>query len=108
MLQRHVQALVRRDMAEIICATVYEHEVEILRDIHGDANVEVVNSDFPAVEINASEEFDRLCQVYGTNDTGQLYAERCIGRGPKQLEALAFKPARARKASAEPEELVAA
>jgi hypothetical protein len=104
MLQRHVQVLVRRDMAEILCATVFEHEVEILRDIHGDANVEMKNTDFPAVEIDASEEFDRLCQVYGTNDTGQLYAERCIGRGPKQLEALAFKPARTRRAAAEQEE----
>lgn len=91
MLAKHVKVLVRRDMAEIISTTVFEHEVEILRDLHGDANIEELASDFPAVEIDASEEFDRLANVYGRNEEGQLYVERCIGRGPKQLEALGYK-----------------
>lgn len=93
MLAKHVSILVRRDMAEIIGTTCFEHEVEILRDIHGDSNIEEVESDFEPVEIDAGEEFDRLAMVYGRNDEGQMYVERVIGRGPKQLEAMAHKPA---------------
>lgn len=88
---KHVKVLIRRDMAEIISATVFEHEVEILRDIHGDSNVEQLDEDFPVVDIEAGEEYDRLANVYGRNDEGQMYVERCIGRGPKQLEALGIK-----------------
>ena len=92
MFAKHVQVLVRRDMAEIIGTTVFEHEVEILRDMHGDGNVTVDESiEYPAIEIDAGEEFDRLMNVYGRNEDGQPYVERCIGRGPKQLEALGIK-----------------
>jgi hypothetical protein len=92
MFAKHVQVLVRRDMAEIIGTAVFEHEVEILRDMHGDGNVTVDESiEYPAIEIDAGEEFDRLMNVYGRNEDGQPYVERCIGRGPKQLEALGIK-----------------
>lgn len=91
MLAKHVKALVRRDMAEVISTTVFEHELEILKDIHGDSNVEEIESNFEPIEIDAGEEYDRLALVYGRNDEGQMYVERCIGRGPKQLEALGVK-----------------
>lgn len=97
MLAKHVSVLVRRDMAEIIGTTCFEHEVEILRDIHGDSNIEEVESNFEPIEIDAGEEFDRLANVYGRNDEGQMYVERCIGRGPKQLEALGYKKTRKAK-----------
>ena len=104
MLAKHVQVLVRRDMAEIVSATVFEHELEILRDIHGDGNVNVDESiEYPIVEIDSGEEFDRLGMVYGANDSGQMYVERSIGRGPKQLEALGIKK-RGRPAKEEVEE----
>lgn len=93
MLAKHVSVLVRRDVAEIIGATCFEHEVEILRDIHGYGAIEETESDYPPIEIDAGEEFDRLAMVYGRNNEGQMYVERVIGRGPKQLEALAHKPA---------------
>jgi hypothetical protein len=102
MLAKHVKVLVRRDMAEVIGTTVFEHEVEILRDIHGDSNIEQLPDEFDAVEIDAGEEFDRLAMVYGRNDEGQMYVERCIGRGAKQLEALGVKkPGRPKKADEE-------
>ena len=104
MLAKHVQVLVRRDMAEIICTTVFEHEVEILRNIHGDGNITVDESvEYPVIEIDAGEEFDRLANAYGRNDEGQMYVERCIGRGPKQLEAMGIKK-RGRPAKEEAEE----
>ncbi|MCB4358427.1 hypothetical protein [Quatrionicoccus australiensis] len=91
MLAKHVRVLVRRDMAEIIGATVFAHEVDILRDVHGDSNIEELEGEFEPVEIDPAEEFDRLVNVYGRNDEGQIYVERVIGRGPKQLEALGVK-----------------
>lgn len=102
MLAKYVTVNVRRDMAEIIGATVFEHEVEILRDLHGDSNVSETDKEHEVVEIDAAEEFDRLAMVYGRNDEGQLYVERCIGRGPKQLEALGVK--KGRKAKEDPAE----
>ena len=92
MQAKHAQVLVRRDMAEILSVNVFEHEIEILRDMHGDGNIEIVEEvTFEPVEIDAAEEFDRLSMVYGVNENGQPYVERCIGRGPKQLEALGYK-----------------
>ena len=91
MLAKRVQVLVRRDMAEIIGTSVFEHEVEILRDIHGDSNIEVLDTEYEPEEIDSNEEFDRLANVYGANDQGQMYVERCIGRGAKQLEAMGVK-----------------
>ena len=55
MLAKHVSVLVRRDMAEIIGTTCFEHEVEILRDIHGESAIEEVESNFEPVEIDAGE-----------------------------------------------------
>lgn len=91
MLAKHVTVLVRRDMAEVIGTTVFEHEVEILRDMHGDSNVELTDKEHEVVEIDSAEEFDRLANTYGRNEEGQMFVERCIGRGVKQLEMLAYK-----------------
>lgn len=93
MLAKYAKVLVRRDMAEIIGSTVFEHEVEILKDLHGEANIEELECDLDPVEIDANEEYDRLAIVYGSNESGQLYVERCVGRGAKQLEALGVKKA---------------
>ena len=102
MLAKHVTVLVRRDMAEAIPVAVFEHEVEILKDIHGEGNVELIEDgvpDYPAVEIDSGEEMDRLMNTYGQGDSGQFYAERVYGRSHKGLEAFAHKPTK--KAAAE-------
>lgn len=103
MLAKHVVCLVRRDMAEAIPTTVFEHEVEILKDIHGDANVEVVDAlpDNAPVEIDAAEEMDRLTACYGMNDAGQPHAERVYGRSYKGLEATGYTKKGKKKAPAE-------
>ena len=102
MLAKHVTVLVRRDMAEAIPVAVFEHEVEILKDIHGEGNVDLIEDgvpDYPAVEIDSGEEMDRLMNTYGQGDSGQYYAERVYGRSHKGLEAFAHKPTK--KAAAE-------
>lgn len=103
MLAKHVTVLVRRDMAEAIPVAVFEHEVEILKEIHGEGNIEAVEDapDYPPVEIDSSEEMDRLANTYGTHENGQLYAERVYGRSAKGLEAYAHKPAKKGKAAAD-------
>jgi len=40
-LPRRVLVLVRRDMAEEIPSTVFEHEVDILAEVHGEGNVTI-------------------------------------------------------------------
>ena len=97
MLAKHVTVLVRRDMAEAIPVAVFEHEVEILKDIHGEGNVDLIEDgvpDYPAVEIDSGEEMDRLMNTYGQGDSGQFYAERVYGRSHKGLEAFAHKPSK--------------
>lgn len=102
MLVKHVTALVRRDMAEVIPASVFEHEVEILKDIHGEGAVELApeQPDNPPFEIDASEEFGRLLQRYGENEQGQPYVERVFGRTARGLEAHAHRPTKKSKAEA--------
>ena len=102
MLAKHVSALVRRDMAEVLSVAVFEHEIEILKDIHGDGNIELIDGpDYAPVEIESAEEMDRLANTYGANDQGQLYAERVYGRTSKGLEAYAHKPSKKKAAEAE-------
>ena len=91
MLAKYIKVLIRRDMAETIGTAVFEHELEILKDIHGEGNVTEADEECPTVEIDAADEYERLANTYGANDQGQMYVERCIGRGPKQLEALGVK-----------------
>lgn len=100
MLAKHVTVLVRRDMAEAIPVAVFEHEVEILKDIHGEGNIEYVEgaTDYPPVEIDSAEEMARLSNTYGAGENGQLFAERVYGRSHKGLEAFAFKPGKKPKA----------
>lgn len=100
MLAKHVKALVARDMAEKVPAHVFEHEVEILKDIHGEGNVEIIDQlpDVKPLEIDANDEMARLINCYGHNDAGQHYAERVFGRSAKGLEAHAHKPAKAKAA----------
>ena len=105
MKAKHVQVLIRRDMAETISTAVFEHEVEILRDIHGPGKIEQTDSDYPEVEIDANEEYSRLASYYGANDSGQPYVERAIGIGPHKLaefygEDAEEAPKRGRKAKA--------
>ena len=102
MLVKHVAALVRRDMAEVINASVFEHELEILKDIHGEGNIELApdQPDNAPFEIDATEEFGRLMAYYGENEQGQPYVERVFGRTARGLEAHAHRPAKKTKAEA--------
>lgn len=105
MLVKHVTVLVDRDMAEKIPTTAFEHEVEVLKEIHGEGKITLVTTaaDFPPIEIDAEEEFSRLMNAYGSNEQGQFFAERVFGRTARGLEAWAHKPGKKAKQVAEVE-----
>lgn len=102
MQAKHVNVLIHRGMAETIPVTVFEHEVDLLRDVHGQVDLADEQPD-TVVEIDAEEEYDRLKLKYGMNDAGQFYAERVFGVSAKTLEAFAYKPSKRSKALAEAE-----
>jgi len=104
MQARYVDVLLRRNMAETLALTVYEHEVEVLKDVHGDAAVEVVGrADYPPVELDAADEYNRLKTRFGANDAGQAYVERVFGISARSLEDHAAKHARRGRRAAEEE-----
>ncbi len=102
MQAKYVNILIHRGMAETIPATVFEHELDVLRDIHGQVDLADEQVD-RVVEIDPDEEFDRLKNKYGMNDAGQFYAERVFGVSAKAIEAYAHKPKRSKAVVAEAE-----
>ena len=97
MQAKYVNVLIHRGMAETIPVTVLEHEVELLRDVHGQVDLADEQPD-TIIEIEPEEEFDRLKRKYGMNDAGQFYVERVFGVSAKTLEAFAHKPKRGKAA----------
>ena len=87
MLARYVKCHVHRGMAETIAPVVFAHEVEILKDVHGDGNVTVVDAmeDHPPVELDKGEEVSRLTAYYGSDQGGQYFVERVYGRNAEKL-----------------------
>lgn len=87
MLARYVQCHIRRGMSEVLAPIVFAHEVEILKEVHGDGSVTIIDDlpDHPPVELDKDEEFSRLMNVYGDHATGQPLAERVYGRGAEKL-----------------------
>lgn len=72
---RYVMAYIKRDMTETLTKICFEHEFEILREIHGEGNVTYkLPEELPreerkhipqlAVPISASDEYSRLELVY--------------------------------------------
>lgn len=106
MLAKYTRVLVHRDMAATIPATVFEHEVEVLKDMHGEDKITLDDEqpDLPPVEVDAAEEYDRLVAYYGQSEAGMSHAERVFGRSPKGLEAYAWrKPRKGKAADADPD-----
>lgn len=99
MLAKYVTCNVRRDMTTIIPVACFEHEVELLKAIHGDSNIEIADlrADELPVELDATDEYDRLTNTYGLAENGQPHAERVFGRSARGLEAFAYRKPGSRK-----------
>lgn len=89
MLARYVKCHVHRGMAETIAPVVFAHEVEILKDVHGDGNVTIVDKmeEHSPVEVDKGEEVARLTAYYGSNQNGQYFVERVYGRNAEGLDS---------------------
>ena len=66
-------AQIRRDITTTVNVTVPEHELDILRQIHGDNVFGVSEKTADCSVLDPSDEFDRLCRKYGEEATCDTY-----------------------------------
>ena len=89
MLVKIVRVIVVRDMAEKIPVTCAEHEVEVLKDMHGAENVSYVDDEvvdaMKPVEIDVGMEFGRLEAAYGMGPSGMSHVEHVFGPSERGL-----------------------
>lgn len=85
---RLVTVLIRRSPMMSVPKVVGEHEVPVLKAVHGDGAIQV-EGDAGEYEVeDAASEYERLALVYGVHvDRKQSYVEIVYGRGPAQLAA---------------------
>lgn len=72
MKARKTEILITRSMFEKIPRTVYEHEIPILKEVHGEANINKNDkkfTEYPVEEIDHAAEYNRLSQEYGMHPT---------------------------------------
>lgn len=86
---KHVNVLIRRDVAAQIPRTVRDHEVPLLRLVHGKSNVTIVSEKAVKEAIDPAAEFERLCRVYGYDARKEAFrAEIIYGVDGRELAEL--------------------
>lgn len=83
MKAKFVVATISRGITEKTPVSVMLHEVAVLKQIHGEGNVAVVDTlpDQKPFDISAAEEYSRLDMAYGVEPETKLsYAERAFGK----------------------------
>lgn len=74
-----IAVAIHRDMTTTIHTAVPEHEVPILKAIHGRDNVYPNGPNGEASLLDADAEFDRLNRKYGEDPVGNAYGTRAEG-----------------------------
>ncbi|MGI9302596.1 MAG: hypothetical protein ACR2RB_07810 [Gammaproteobacteria bacterium] len=78
---RHAQVQVTRGPLEAPVSQVYLHELPILKAIHGDSNVSILDEDDALREVDAMSEYIRLEGKYGNKPPNdQPWVEVVFGR----------------------------
>lgn len=96
---KHVNAIIRRDVAAQIPVTVRAHEIPLLRLIHGKSNVVIKSEKDVDETLDPAEEFARLCRRYGYDARKEAYrAEIIYGVDGRELEEILAAKAPAKKA----------
>ena len=90
-----VALIVSRDANTRLPVTVPAHEVEVVQKIFGEDNVQITNEDFGQVEVEPSEEGDRLAQKYGVEPVERIYGDNFKGAVARKCEEIA-KPSKAK------------
>jgi hypothetical protein len=74
-----VSALISRDAMTRLPVDIPAHEVEIVKTVFGEDNVQVTNEDAGSVELEASEEGQRLVAKYGDVAVVKVFGENYKG-----------------------------
>lgn len=69
MKAEYIVILIRKDVMQETPVTVFPHEIQILYEVHGESNVNVIDPfpDYPVQEIDPDSEYSRLEQRYGVD-----------------------------------------
>lgn len=92
-----VALLVARDAMTRLPVTVPVHEVEIVKLIFGEDNVQVTDEAADKTELDPSTEGERLANKYGTEPVIRIYGENFKGAIARACEGAAI-PAKQAKA----------
>lgn len=95
-----VSASVRRDANTITHVTVPPYELAVLREIHGDDNVQELGAAH-AIELDPAEEYKRLSFKYGAGVVTAVFGKD-KARVAELAEKAAAKAAKQSKKAAEP------
>lgn len=79
---KYVVAIIGRDIAEKIPVTVLLHEMPVLQLVHANAEVRPADIDplIESCEVELEEEYERLVNQYGMDESGVPFVERVYGR----------------------------
>lgn len=79
---KYVVAIIGRDIAEKIPVTVLLHEMPVLQLVHANAEVRPADIDplIESREVELEEEYERLVNQYGMDESGVPFVERVYGR----------------------------
>ncbi len=69
MKAEYIVVLIRKDVMQETPVTVFPHEIQILYEVHGESNVNVIDPfpDYEAQEIEPDDEYARLERRYGVD-----------------------------------------
>lgn len=88
---------ITRDAMTILPATLPAHELPITQAIFGEDNVQVLDQPGAAVELEPSEEAERLERKYGTGALVEAYGANYKGAITRACKDAEVKPAKAGK-----------
>ncbi len=105
MLIKTIKVRIIRDEKTEIVTTVPAHEIPILKRVHGESNVYVVNTDTNPCNLDPEGETERLMDRYGDAVVVRTFGELTNEGVQRALVENEAKPAKAKgkKVEAEPE-----
>lgn len=91
-----VTATVTRDAMTRLTVDVPAHEVEIMQTVFGEDNVQVTNENAGSVELDPSEEGQRLVGKYGDGAITRVYGENYKGAAARACSTHEAKAAKSK------------
>lgn len=79
---KHIVVTIKRGLSETTPVSCYAHEVDLLKSLHGNGNVEVADkrADEAPIDIEPGNEYSRLEMHYGIDTKTEMsHVERLFG-----------------------------